>query len=179
MLAQELPLTARANPEERLAMLFDAHHRRLHRLGLRLLCDVEDARDLVQETFLRAARAIARVPDDEPGAEAWLVRVAVNVCRDGFRKKALRRAHAGPMPPDVAAADDEPSRVAAWIVRAALVALPPRRRAVVVLHELEGRTAAEVAALLGMQSVTVRWHLTMARRELARVIGKPVGEESP
>jgi RNA polymerase sigma-70 factor (ECF subfamily) len=142
---------------------------------------VEEARDLVQETFLRAAGALARVPEEEPAAEAWLVRVAVNLCRDRHRRRGVRRAYAAPMPREVAAGDDEAARLARWVVRAALLALPPRRRAIVVLHEIEGRSAAEIAALLGMQAVTVRWHLSRARRELAKAL-LPAGarvEEAP
>jgi RNA polymerase sigma-70 factor (ECF subfamily) len=179
-LAQELPLTAAASRGSsveggaaRLGALFDTHHRRLHRLGLRLLGDAEEARDLVQETFLRAARALAQVPVEEPAAEAWLVRVAVNLCRDRHRRRRVRRAHAAAMPREVAAGDEEGARLARWAVRAALLALPPRRRAIVVLHEIEGRSAAEIAALLGSRAVTVRWHLAMARRELARRLLQP------
>ncbi len=179
-LAQELPLTAAATSAPpavggaatdgaaRLGMLFDAHHRRLHRLGLRLLGDAEDARDLVQETFLRAARALAQVPNEEPAAEAWLVRVAVNVCRDRHRRQVVRRAHTAAMPRDVAGSDEEGARLARWTVQTALLALPARRRAIVVLHDLEGHSTAEIAKLLGRRPVTVRWHLAMARRELAR-----------
>jgi RNA polymerase sigma-70 factor (ECF subfamily) len=176
-LSPELPLTAagavagsRGDAAARLGPLFDAHHRRLHRLGLRLLGDVEEARDLVQETFLRAAGALARVPAEEPAAEAWLVRVAVNLCRDRHRRRAVRRAHAAPMPREVPAGDGEAARLARWSVRAALLALPPRRRAIVVLHEIEGCSAAEIAALLGTRAVTVRWHLSRARRELAKTL---------
>jgi RNA polymerase sigma-70 factor (ECF subfamily) len=176
-LAQELPLTATTDrlaapvtARERLEALFDTHHRRLHRLGLRLLGDAEEARDLVQETFLRAARGIAKVPADEAGAEAWLVRVAINLCRDRHRRRAVRRAHAAAMPREAAAGDEEAPRLARWTVRHALLSLSPRRRAVVVLHEIEGRSAAEIAALLGTRPVTVRWHLALARRELARTL---------
>lgn len=142
---------------------------------------MEEARDLVQETFLRAAGALARVPEEEPAAEAWLVRVAVNLCRDRHRRRSVRRAHAAPMPREVAAGDGEAARMARWSVRAALLALPPRRRAIVVLHEIEGRSAAEIAALLGMQAVTVRWHLSRARRELAKALlpASARGEEAP
>jgi RNA polymerase sigma factor (sigma-70 family) len=171
MLVQELPLTATAATEERLGGLFDAHHLRIHKLGLRMLGDVEEARDLVQETFLRAARTVARVPAEEPAAEAWLVRIAVNLCRDRHRRRAVRRAYAAPMPREVAGGDDEErSHVARGTIRAALLALPPRRRAIVVLHEIEGRSTAEVATLLGTRPVTVRWHLAIGRRELARAL---------
>ncbi len=77
---------ARPRPEdllrpERLGELFDAHQARLYRLARRLSGDPEEARDLVQETFLRAARRRS-LPARETGREAWLVRVLVNLCRD-------------------------------------------------------------------------------------------------
>jgi RNA polymerase sigma-70 factor (ECF subfamily) len=181
MLVEELTLEAGASPTARLGELFDAHHRRLYRLGLRLLGNAEEAQDLVQETFLRAAQTLGRVPADEPGAEAWLVRVAVNVARDRQRRHAVRRARAAPLPAQPASPDEEGPRLARWAVRTALRALPARRRAIVVLHELEGLSTGEVARLLGCAPVTVRWHLSSARRELARALGpfEPAPEETP
>ena len=52
----------------------------------------------------------------------------------------------------------------------ALRRLTPKRRAVIVLHELEGVPAARIARLLSMAQVTVRWHLSLGRRELAKVL---------
>ena len=59
-------------------------------------------------------------------------------------------------------------------VHAALARLPARRRAVVVLRELEERDTADVAALLGMRAVTVRWHLSQGRKQLRSLLD---GEE--
>jgi len=57
-------------------------------------------------------------------------------------------------------------------VQRALERLAPRRRAVVVLHDLEDASVGEIARLLGVTAVTVRWHLSRGRRELASVIGE-------
>jgi len=57
--------------------------------------------------------------------------------------------------------------VARAAIRAALVRLPARRRAAVVLHELEGLPVKEVARVLGIARVTVRWHLMAAHKDLA------------
>lgn len=169
--AEALTSSSDETVADRLAALFDAHHRRLYGLARRLSASPDDARDAVQETFLRAARAPASVPIRAEAQEAWLVRVLVNVCRDRWRKAGTRQrldaANAAP-------ADESPSPEGAIIARAeiwrALMALPPRRRAVVVLHELEGATVQEIARLLGLAAVTVRWHLARGRRELARTI---------
>ena len=74
----------------RLAELFDAHHQRLYRLARRLAQSHDEARDLVQETFLRAARAPASIPCGVTHEEAWLVRVLINISRDRWRKYADR-----------------------------------------------------------------------------------------
>jgi len=66
----------------------------------------------------------------------------------------------------------ETRAVARVVVRQALARLSPRRRAVIVLHELEGRTAAEIGQLLGLTPVTVRWHLHAARRDLKKILLK-------
>jgi DNA-directed RNA polymerase specialized sigma24 family protein len=57
------------------------------------------------------------------------------------------------------------------MVHDALQRLAPRRRAIVVLYELEGSAVADIARLLGVTAVTVRWHLSVARREMARALG--------
>ena len=75
----------------RLALLFDTHHQRLYRLARRLSSSSEDARDVVQETFLRAARSPASLPVGAPNEEAWLVRVLINICRDRWRRNAVQR----------------------------------------------------------------------------------------
>jgi RNA polymerase sigma-70 factor (ECF subfamily) len=162
--------TRAEDPADRLGTLFDAHQARLYRLARRMVADAEEARDLVQEAFLRAARHLGSVPADDGGAGAWLTRVVVNLCRDrGRRLEVRRRAAATVLRPVEAAPDSGPESraVARTAVQTALAALPPRRRAVVVLHELEERPVAEIARLLGLARVTVRWHLAAGRRDLA------------
>jgi len=51
--------------------------------------------------------------------------------------------------------------------------LTPRRRAIVVMHELEGLAIPAIASLLGISAITVRWHLSLGRRDLARDLGSP------
>jgi RNA polymerase sigma-70 factor (ECF subfamily) len=158
---------------DRLGRLFEAHRERLFRLACRLAADREEARDLVQETFLRAARHPSSLPDVEPGCEAWLVRALVNLCRDRHRRLVVRRRESDSLTRDARDAHDESphpetAAVARATVRAALANLPPRRRAVVVLCEIEGVAVSEAARLLGVSEVTVRWHRMTARRQLAK-----------
>jgi RNA polymerase sigma-70 factor, ECF subfamily len=156
----------------RLGALFDAHHQRLYRLGRRLSPNAEDARDLVQETFLRAAKHAASVPMGAGHEEAWLVRVMINIARDRWRQVAVRKRNAT----DVAfthtpvTSDPQSALLARSIIWQALQRLPPRRRAILVLYEIEGVAIPAIARLLGVAAVTVRWHLSMGRRELASAV---------
>lgn len=162
-----------ADPSSRLGRLFDSHHARLYRLARRLSASRDDALDLVQETFTRAAARLATVPDDADREEAWLVRVLVNVQRDEWRKRKVRAEHRVRSRVDEAGPDVEAARIASATVWRAVTALPPRRRAVVVLHELDGLSVADVAGVLGMARATVRWHLFRARAELATALQAP------
>src|SRR6185295_13862196 len=74
----------------RLGALFDAHHQRVLTMARRLTRSADDARDVVQETFLRAARSPHSIPYGSSNEEAWLVRVLINICRDRWRHAAVR-----------------------------------------------------------------------------------------
>lgn len=159
----------------RLGRLFDEHHAYLYRLARRMSRDPDAARDLVQEAFLRAARRPLSVPEDASGARAWLVRVVANLCRDRWRRLRVRGGGEATLPEVVAGRRSGPDSrtVARRTVEAALQQLPPRQRAVIVLHELEGHDAGEVAEILGIARVTVRYHLHRARQELRRILRPP------
>jgi RNA polymerase sigma-70 factor (ECF subfamily) len=158
---------------DRLGGLFDAHHERLYRLARRMSRDPEDARDILQETFLRAARAPSSIPFGAASEEAWLVRVLINLCRDRWRQAAARRRldETADRTLTLAGTDQESALIARSIVWNALNRLTPRRRAIIVMHELEGNSVHAIARTLRVTSTTVRWHLSMGRRELAKAIG--------
>lgn len=168
-----------AMTSQRIGNLFDRLHPRLYGLARRLSSDPEEAKDLVQEAFLRAARRPGSLPNEDDRAEAWLVRVVVNLCRDRYRRLAVRHR------PEIRhnltqnqPASPESQAVARTSVQTALAALRPRRRAVIVLRELEGLPVAEVAKLLGMNPGTVRWHHSAGRKELARLLQVETPEEA-
>jgi RNA polymerase sigma-70 factor (ECF subfamily) len=166
--ATEAPRVAAST---RLAELFDAHHQRLYRLARRLAQAHDEARDLVQETFLHAARAPGSIPCGAAQEEAWLVRVLINIARDRWRKAATRRRLTPLAVSSPSCSNAEDAAVARTTIWRALEALPPRRRAIVVLYELEGTAIPAIAKLLGVTAVTVRWHLSRGRRELASFLG--------
>lgn len=174
--AVAMPVAVDQPPEDlaaRVGALFDVHHQRLFRIARRLSRSTEDARDLVQETFLRAARSPSSIPTGVSHEEAWLVRVLINICRDRWRQDAVRkRARVNGTVAAEPAHNPEPHFIARAVVRQALDRLPPRRRAILLMYELEGTSIPSIAKLLGISAVTVRWHLSIGRREMARSLGK-------
>jgi RNA polymerase sigma-70 factor (ECF subfamily) len=163
----------REDEAARVGALFDAHHARLFKLARRMARSAEDARDLVQETFLRAAKSPGSIPSGASSEEAWLVRVLINICRDRWRHSAVRtRARLNGQVAAPPGTDPEPALIARSMVWQALDALPPRRRMILILYELEGTAIPAIAKVLGVSPVTVRWHLSIGRREMAKALGK-------
>jgi RNA polymerase sigma-70 factor (ECF subfamily) len=170
MTTQAIRGTARAGlPPDRLESLFDAHADRLYRLARRLVPNKDDALDLVQDTFLKAARASTEPPTAPAQQEAWLVRILVNLRRDQWRRAAVRRRSAHHIRPGSPRHPEQAYllQVSVW---QALDHLAPRRRTILVLHEIEGVPVPAIASLLGISAITVRWHLARARREVAQRI---------
>ena len=142
----------------------------VHALALRLVGDEQDARDLVQETFLRAYRSIGRFRS-EAAVTTWLYRITANCAATH-----LRRHHpALPLEAALALADEtvdaDPERCAAHSAEraslaAALAALPSSLRSVVVLHDVYELTHDVVAAELGISRAASKVRLHRARRRL-------------
>src|SRR5947208_16636361 len=102
-MARVLAVTLPGNSSDRVAALFDAHHDRLYRLARRLALNADDALDLVQETFLKAARSPTSIPLGLAREEAWLVRVLINIRRDQWRRMAVRKRYDREMIPSTTA----------------------------------------------------------------------------
>lgn len=127
----------------------------------RMVGNGDVARDLTQETFLRATRSPA--PGDEPARRAWVFRIARNLAlnhlRDGSRRDARRGEAAGP---SVAHATQETSVV----VREALAQLGPLDREVFLLRETAGLNYGEIAEACAITEDAVRARLQRARQAL-------------
>jgi RNA polymerase sigma-70 factor (ECF subfamily) len=179
-LVRTLPVAPASDPTERLAVLFDAHYERLYRLARRLTASTDDALDLVQETFLKAAKSPKSIPFGLGNEEAWLVRVLINTRHDHWRKTSTRNRHDATAFADCHLTSEVPDAEASLIAKnavwQALDVLPPRRRAIVVMHELEGLAISVIASLLGISAVTVRWHLSKGRRDLIHALKPCIGD---
>jgi RNA polymerase sigma-70 factor (ECF subfamily) len=172
----ELGLVARLRKGEMAALgeAYDAHQLHVRAFAQRMIGDVGAAEDLVQETFLALPRAIARFRG-ESALRTFLISIAVNHARHHVRAGARRRMAAArfglePAPqPSGPVEDVVRAQLAATLMRA-LDTLPLEQRAAIVLCEIEERTSAEVARIVGAPEATVRSRVFHAKRKLAQAL---------
>jgi RNA polymerase sigma factor (sigma-70 family) len=140
----------------------------------RVLADPRDAEDAFQATFLVLVRR-ASVAAREPVLAAWLYRVAALTARNLRRGNLRRAAVSGPLGHDVPASDTAVSQVEArFDLDAALLGLPEKYRAAVVLFHLQGLTRQEAAERLGCPEGTLSALLSRARAKLRARLGDAV-----
>ena len=148
----------------------------LLQLAYRVLGDREEARDVVQVTFLRVWNHRRRY-DRRWSPNTWLYRIATNLAIDQLRARRSRQRASEPMRLHLRRVADASSRgdlgrLGGKEVRGILEELAgelsDRQRAVFLLREVEGLASPEVARILGCKSSTVRNHLFAARRILRR-----------
>jgi RNA polymerase sigma-70 factor (ECF subfamily) len=155
--------------------LFNEHHRRIYAYCLSQLRSPEEAEDAVQATFLNACRSLMRGFEPET-AQAWLLKVAQNVCSTK-RRSSVRRARVE-RTEDLHAVEEvlpgPPERGDELIgLEAALETLPGQQRRAILLREWQGLSYREVAAAMGLTQAAVETLIFRARRSLASALERP------
>jgi len=165
---RELLLRVQAGDRAAFEVLVRRQLPRARLIARRLMQDPDDADDLVQDAFLRALERIDTF-DPSRAFEPWFTRLLVNLGRDLHRKQRVRQSEThdpdaipGGVRPDREAERSDLRRSLAQ----ALEALPERQRLVLTLFEIDGRSTEEIADMLSVSQVTVRWHMHQARRTL-------------
>jgi RNA polymerase sigma-70 factor, ECF subfamily len=146
------------------------HQRMIHSLTFRMTGSPADAEDLAQETFIRAYEQIGSFRSAAKFS-TWLYRIAVNTCLNWRQSEARRfqlHAHcAGEMSAlQVNGASAPAKNGACEQVQSALLKLPAKQRAAIVLTIYDGMNHAEAAQVLGCSETTVSWRVFAARRKL-------------
>ncbi|TCN33410.1 RNA polymerase sigma-70 factor (ECF subfamily) [Kribbella orskensis] len=193
--------------DEEFARRIDPFRQELLSHCYRMLGSINDAEDLVQETYLRAWRSYGRF-EGRSSLRVWLYRIATNVCLSALEHRSQRL-----LPSGLGAPSDDPERPltiapveTAWVqplpgspaepptdpavivaardsVRLALIAalqhLPAKQRVVLILRDVLAWRAAEVADLLGNTTVAVNSLLQRARAQLERVAPTEDGQTDP
>ena len=151
-------------------------------LAYRVIGREEDARDVCQETFLRAFRALKGFKG-QAKFSSWLYRITLNLCRDWIRRERRQPIAQAPEGVDLLdlASEATPSesieelvarREIGRAVARAMAELPDEQRTAIILKEYHGLTFQEIADLLDCPLSTVKTRLyqglTVLRRQLAR-----------
>ncbi len=163
------------------AAVYDAHHQAVRAFARRLVGEAAAAEDLVQEVFLvlpNAARGFRR----ESSLRTLLISIAINHARHQVRaaarrRRALARLAREPVVPVPSADCDAERRALAASLTQAMDRLSLKHRLVFLLCEVEQRTSADAAVLLGIPEGTVRTRLHHAREKLRRLLS--AAEERP
>lgn len=158
--------------------LYRLHAPRLYGLTRRLV-GRDDADDVLQEIFLTVYRKLS-LYRGESTLSTWLFRLGTNVCLDHLRSRAARSGRLNDALDDGHADDTGAGPILGVIARLdlerALDALPPRARAVFVLHDVEGLEHRDVAGLLGVTEGTSKSQLHKARMRLRQLL-RPAARE--
>ena len=143
-----------------------ARSKQLIRLAYVLTGDQHAAEDLLQNALVKAAAHWGRI---HTAPEAYVRRIMYREQVSWLRRRIRRRETAMAQVPEPTVGDDAVSVEARLALRDALLALPPRRRAVLVLHYLEDLSESQVAEILGCSVGTVRSqnHKAVAQLRLA------------
>lgn len=175
----------RAHDERAFSALVLTHQTRVYNLCLRMVGHTAEAEDLAQDVFIKAFQAIDRFRGDSL-LSTWLYRIAINLCKNRLkylgrrgrgRSASLQDVHEGAL--GQSGASDRPlgedlprpdrvleGRQANDHVQAALDAVEPEFRELLVLRDIEGLSYADIVGITGLAVGTVKSRLHRARHAL-------------
>ena len=150
--------------------LYERYANDVLRVSYFYLGDRQKAEDVCQDVFVRL---MTNAPELAPGKEkAWLLKVALNRCRDLWRGAWLKRVVLGspafetiPAPDDTERRDDEEAMMAA------IHQLPPDFREAILLHYYQGYGIGEIAQMLSLPEGTISSRLSRGRKKLETLLG--------
>ncbi len=173
----------REGDETALAPLVEKYKRMVHRLAMQITKNHEDANDVMQETFIKVYQSIHTFRQ-EAAFETWIYRITVNEALNFVKRRERRResplstteeTEYDPIVRQKAEMTNDPqinaekTELRQWVTKA-VNSLSLKHRVVVILHELEGLTHAEIASILNCSEGTVRSRLHYARKQLRSLL---------
>lgn len=175
---------ARKGKQAAFGQLVRLYERRLLRVLMRFIRDLDLAEDLAQETFLRAYERLDQF-DPSRRFGPWLFRIGVNLTLDHHRRRKRRiwgflfSDSAREESPDPATADPRVEQDLQQEVQWVIDQLPEQFRIVLVLRDLENFSTSEIAAILERTEATIRWRLGEARTRFAEIWEKRQKRTTP
>jgi RNA polymerase sigma-70 factor, ECF subfamily len=158
---------ARAGDASAQRLLYDTHVDRVYRLIFRLTGRTDMARELTQDTFVRAFAGLHDFRG-ESALGTWLHTIAVSVTLNEMKRVKRASAREAPLDEALAISRSAPSSdpILKQRLATAIAALPDGCRAVFVMHDVEGFTHEEIAEALGVTAGTSKAQLSRSRGKL-------------
>ncbi len=142
---------------------------RLQRVALRMVGNVEDAEDMVQEVYMKLWGKREELPDVQ-NMEAYCVALTKNMCIDRLRLAEVDRVDVDDVPLSLSAADDVASQLerqdAVEQVKLIIETLPEKQQQVITLRDIRDCTFEEIEEQTGLTAVNVRALLSRARKTI-------------
>lgn len=160
-------------PEEEISRLVSEYQVALLRMCYAYLHDRALAEDAVQDTFLKAYRSIERFRGD-CSMKTWLMRIAVNTCRD-MRRTGWFRHMDGSVTLDMLPEPSVPASELDNEITIKVMSLPVKLREVVLLYYFQDMSTGEIAAALGVSQQAVSSRLQRARNKLRSALERGTG----
>lgn len=168
---------------EALRRFAEEYQSRLYSLGYRMLGNHDDTMDALQEILIHVDKSLPRFKGDS-SLYTWAYRLSANVCLNLRRKFGPTNNHAElkeEMPDNILMPVERPNEnpdemckttFKKYLVQRALLNLPETQRIVLVLHDIEGMTAPEIATILDIEANAVKSRLHRARAMLKNIISR-------
>ena len=152
--------------------LYKRFYPALMALCLRYVRDRNDAVEVLNDTFLKVFRQLARFDPAKGALYTWMKTIMIHTALDALRKqKAIRQREMVPGPDEEPGVDNDAlAKMSGDQLLQIILQLPVTSRLVFNLYSIDGYSHREIAAMLGISEGTSRWHLNDARRQLKLII---------
>ncbi|MCL4559227.1 MAG: sigma-70 family RNA polymerase sigma factor [Chloroflexi bacterium] len=179
----------RGGDREEFARFVETYSTQVYRLGLKMLNDPQDAEDMLQETFIKAFKALPTF-EGRSSLSTWLYRIAINEALMTLRKRRPNQVSVDEGVETVEG-EIEPREILDWcclperemlsvesrkFMNEAIQQLSPALRAVFVLRDIEGLSIKETADTLNLSETAVKTRLLRARLRLRELLTVYYGE---
>ena len=150
--------------EHKIEALMDSYGNLLWRTGIMMLGEPQDVQDMIQEVLLKYMQK-RPVFHDAEHEKAWLLRVAVNLCRDMLRLRSRRRYFPiDELEPEAVGSTDAESRE----ILEEIAMLPQKWKSVLLLHYIEGYSLIEISEILEVSENAFKKRMQRAKEALRR-----------
>lgn len=153
---------------DEMELLYEKYKNSVYRLAFSYCKNTADAEDITQETFIKRFTSDVKF-DNEESEKAWLMKVAVNKCRDLFKSLTYKHFYYSVSLEEANLIYETPEESAVYH---AVIELSPKYRIVVHLYYYEGYSVAEIGKILGKSETAIQTRLYRARKPLKKSLGE-------